>query len=383
VSNETAPPASARSGGATPTGIVPSPAASDPLAGEGSSDAGMDVSSLNCARQVSQPAGRLSGGGQKPAGRSPAQIAERHQKAEAMRAAMLERDLTVAEAAREVGISERRGHKIAVAYGLRASPQAVARRKAAFSAESARLGLQRSLEARREYFARTSAAARARDHEIIAYRQTHPDASQAAVVAALGVSAASVARVLHGWRKPQPVRATTTPKAPPAPKVNKTHQRQIERAEIAEQMRALVERGLPIRTAGRQLGLSKTKADTIARAAAIKHDPMALKNWRAARAAERNAVQAAERRKAKPAKPPAAAPLAPPNPKRTRAQQRQANLIKSREWRRRDTRLQALPAPSRDEADALVAQFLARRSVTVCPPAAEVQEPHNSGVGWR
>jgi hypothetical protein len=83
------------------------------------------------------------------------------------------------------------------------------------------------------------------------------------------------------------------------------------------------------------------------------------------------------------AKPPAAAQLAPPNPKRTRAQQRQANLIKSREWRRRDTRLQALPAPSRDEADALVAQFLARRSVTVCPPAAEVQQPHNSGVGWR
>jgi hypothetical protein len=45
--------------------------------------------------------------------------------------------------------------------------------------------------------------------------------------------------------------------------------------------------------------------------------------------------------------------------------------------------LQALAPPSREEADALVAQFLARRSVTVCPPAGEVQEPHNSGVGWR
>jgi transposase len=33
-------------------------ARSHPLAGEGSSDAGMDVSSPNCARQVSQPAGR-------------------------------------------------------------------------------------------------------------------------------------------------------------------------------------------------------------------------------------------------------------------------------------------------------------------------------------
>ncbi len=152
MSNETARPAAARSGGATPTGIVPSPAASDPLAGEGTSDAGVcRVSSLNCARQVSQPAGRLSGGGNK------------HQ---------------------------------------------------------------------------------ARDQAV-------------------------------------------------------------------------------------------------------------------------------------------AAPLAPPNPKRTRAQQRQANLIKSREWRRCDTRLQALGRPSREEANALVAQFLARRSVTVCPPAADVQEPHNSGVGWR
>ena len=57
---ETARPAAARSGGANPTGIVPGPAASHPLAGEGTSAAGMDVSSLNCARQASNPAGRLS-----------------------------------------------------------------------------------------------------------------------------------------------------------------------------------------------------------------------------------------------------------------------------------------------------------------------------------
>ena len=94
--NQTARPAAARSGGANPTGIVPGPAASpspaaesledtaggglhvvnrlsgrplapegnaartNPLAGEGTSAAGMDVSSLNCARQASNPAGRLS-----------------------------------------------------------------------------------------------------------------------------------------------------------------------------------------------------------------------------------------------------------------------------------------------------------------------------------
>jgi hypothetical protein len=83
------------------------------------------------------------------------------------------------------------------------------------------------------------------------------------------------------------------------------------------------------------------------------------------------------------AKPPAAAPLAPPNPYRTAAQQQQVDRIKAQTWHRRDARLQALAPPTREEADALVAQFLARRSVTVCPPAAEVQQPHNSGVGWR
>jgi hypothetical protein len=109
---------------------------------------------------------------------------------------------------------------------------------------------------------------------------------------------------------------------------------------------------------------------------------MVLKNWRAARTAERNTARAAAHRAARAEASPAA-PLAPANPYRTAAQQQQVDRIKAQTWRRRDTRLQALAPPSREEADALVAQFLARRSVTVCPPAGEVQEPHNGGVGWR
>ena len=51
--NQIARPAAARSGGAVPAGIVPGPAASHPLAGEGSSAAGMDVFSLQTHPAVS------------------------------------------------------------------------------------------------------------------------------------------------------------------------------------------------------------------------------------------------------------------------------------------------------------------------------------------
>jgi hypothetical protein len=263
MSNETAPPASARSGGATPTGIVPSPAASDPLAGEGSSDAGMDVSSLNCARQVSQPAGRLSGGGNK------------HQARDQAVAALLAEGKSRAETMEALGLTYWQVDEAMRRTGARVLNTTVARMRA----QANKLFIERGQERRREV-----------------------------VKLAATLDPAAIAKRIG-----------------------------IARARVYEILR---EEGL--------------------------------------------AAGATKPAKPKPiAKPPAAAPLAPPNRKRTRAQQRQANLIKSREWRRCDTRLQALPAPSRDEANALVAQFLARRSVTVCPPAAEVQHPHNSGVGWR
>lgn len=314
------------------------------------------VSSPNCGGGVAQPRPRLSVEQRKPAGRSPAQIAERRQKAEALREAMIAGDLTVAEAARAIGISERRGHKIATAYGLRASPEAVARRKAAFSAEAAKLGLQRSLEARRDYFARMS---------------------QAAVVAALGVSANAVARVLHGWRKPRPETQMRAPKPPSVPKAQKMEQRRIQRAEIAKQMRVFVERGMPVRMAGRKLGISRKAAERIATEHGIKADPLTLKNWRAANAARQRAAQTARRQ----AEQIPAAP-APANPRLSAAQQDNVRRVKAGWWKG-DPRLRLLPPPSRDEADALVRDFLARRGATICPPAGEVIIPGNSGVGWR
>ncbi len=41
------------------------------------------------------------------------------------------------------------------------------------------------------------------------------------------------------------------------------------------------------------------------------------------------------------------------------------------------------PAPSPEEAERAVTEFLAQRAVTVCPPAAQIDVSVNSGMGWK
>lgn len=241
------------------------PAACAPLAGEGTSDAGLPVSSQhNCAGRGSQPARRLSGAGNK------------HQARDQAVAAALAEGKSRAEMMEALGLSYWQVDEAVRRTGARVLDTTVARMRA----EANKLFIQRGRERRKE---------------VVRLAAT---LDPAAIATRIGITRARVYEILR-------------------------------------------EEGL---AAG------------------------ATKPAKAAKPA---------------AKPPAAAPLAPPNPYRTAAQQQQVDRIKAQTWRRQDARLQALGPPSREEADALVAQFLARRSVTVCPPAAEVQEPHNSGVGWR
>jgi len=322
-----------------------------PLAGEGSSDAGCFVSSQpNCARQVSQPAGRLSGGGNK------------HEAREAAIKGLIEQGYTKQQAATALGLTFWQVDEAMKRARIRVPADVIAQR-------------------RRENNSSFIAAGQARRAQVLALAAA---CDTAAIAIRVRLSRSRVQEILQQ----EGVSAVSAPaKRPSTARQGRT--REEQRAEyaarqeaLARDLRALVEGGMPVRTAGRKLGMTKTMANRIARENGIKPDPLVLKNWRAARTAERNTARAAAHRAARAEASPAAS-LAPANPYRTAAQQQQVDRIKAQTWRRRDTRLQALAPPSREEADALVAQFLARRSVTVCPPAGEVQEPHNSGVGWR
>lgn len=353
ATTECARPAVARCGGATPTAISPRPAATDPQPeGAALRSGSLDVFSLNCAGQASQPARRLSGEGKRP-------------------------DLQAREAAIKDLIEQ--GHtkrQAAAALGLTFWQVDEAMRRARVNVPADVLA-----QRRRENNSSFIAAGQARRAQVLALAAT---CDTAAIAIRVRLSRSRVQEILHEAG----VSAANAPaKRPSTARPGRT--REEQRAEyaarqeaLARELRALVEGGMPVRTAGRQLGITKTMAERVARQNGIKPDPLTLKNWRAARTGERNAARAAANRAAKrPADP--IPPPAPANPYRTAAQQQQVDRIKAQTWRRRDARLQALGAPTQAEADALVAQFLARRSVTVCPPAAEVAVPTNGGIGWR
>lgn len=69
------------------------------------------------------------------------------------------------------------------------------------------------------------------------------------------------------------------------------------------------------------------------------------------------------------------------NPFLTPAQQENVSSHKKRMWG--NPTLRALPPPDAEEAARLVAEFIARRGVTVCPPAAEIVVPTNAGFPFR
>ena len=118
-------------------------------------------------------------------------------------------------------------------------------------------------------------------------------------------------------------------------------------------------------------------------------DRLGLKSSDAARERAQRLGQikalAARKANAKPRKAPE--PSAAPrhrNPMLTQAQQDLVDSIKRRNWKLRDARLMAMPEPTREEADSLVAAFLARGGqIKVCEPAATLDTASNPLAPWR
>lgn len=100
--------------------------------------------------------------------------------------------------------------------------------------------------------------------------------------------------------------------------------------------------------------------------------------------AERNVAAAVKRRAGQPVKDEAPTVRFIRNHRLSPAQQANVDAVKGRMWdATRNDALRTLPKPSRDEAAALVAAYLARGgTVTVCPSPASLTAPTNAGAGF-
>jgi hypothetical protein len=123
-----------------------------------------------------------------------------------------------------------------------------------------------------------------------------------------------------------------------------------------------------------RLTLSRNTINGICRALGIKTDPGAVRFA----VAESNRRRAGEKRGPRAAEPMAERRVR--NPMLTPAQQAQVDRHKAAHWR--PAALKGLPPVTRDEADALVREWLARNKPTVCAPAVVV-EPSNAGARWK
>ena len=364
--SEIAPPSPARSGGATSPhcGIVPRPAAPHPQ------PAGELCAGLSCVSSQTSPAGRQLGRG---LSRTEASRA----KADALREVMQREDCTINEAARRLGLNERHAHKLTKRWGIKPNPEASARARAAIiaklSPEQQQRGLARSKEVLRGYRDRVAAEAEQRRERIKAAALDRPHLTQSQLAKAIGETLSAVQKALAVPRSQANYIG--------AFHIEQAKRARERRAHIAAVMRADLDAGLTKREAIEKHGFSRNLAHEVCTAYGLTPKKSAVKA-----ALQRAGVKGAQKRQLAP-KPPKAADVraepAGPNPRLSAAQQAQVDRMRNRFWVRTRADLMALPPPTRDEADALVQQFLARGGkVTVSEPAAPVVVPCNAGASW-
>ena len=204
---------------------------------------------------------------------------------------------------------------------------------------------------------------------VLGLYQSH---SQHEVARITGLSRAQVRRIIaQAGAKPPEARTVATANA--ARSANAMLRVDALRAEVA--------RGFLVTEAARRIGMPLNTAKRIARQHQIKANPRLVaarrdENLRGTQAkAAAKGVLARQQRAAATRQP----ERAPPNPYRTAAQNANIERFGKQTW---SGKRALLPPVTDDEAARLVAEFLARSSVTVCPAAAPVTEPINAGLGW-
>lgn len=159
------------------------------------------------------------------------------------------------------------------------------------------------------------------------------------------------------WAKRKAARTDPTFEERRRAKVEENRQRRVA---MVRQIAELLGEGLNMQQVARQMGVNRKTVE----GACAKYQ-----------------LRAAAAPKPKPA--PEPEPRAPlyNNPFLTPAQRANVDVQRGVLGRRFNSK-KNLPPPTREEADRAVAEFLARRSVTVCPPAARIETPCNAGVMW-
>lgn len=149
---------------------------------------------------------------------------------------------------------------------------------------------------------------------------------------------------------------------------------------LVPRMRELVAAGETVRGAGAHLGLGPAQAKRLAERFGIKASAAALQAHRdRIRALAVEVLKARAKAKPKKARQRADHERRSAKVGLTEAQQQQIVAQKRRMW----SGATRLPPVTEEEAARLIAEHIAKRGVTVCPPAAPVEKPINGGAGWR
>lgn len=278
--------------------------------------------------------------------------------AEELRALIVAEDITVAEAARKLGIPRKVANNMALEHSIRASDRAVA--------AAAKLAGAQANAAR-------SATAAAIDAEIFALWRSH---SRTEIAAKLGLKIGRVRKAIERGLKGGLL--TTKKMGANHPAVIAMRR---QRDADAARLREVVEQGNTVTAAAAICGFSRSRARSMAAEYRITVAPdVLLAAWRrnaAAGHAKRSADAEARRKRELMER--WTAPVARErNPKLSAGQQATVDRLRCRSWRKEHP----LGIPSNEEADALVREWLAKNKPTV-GPAPRIEEPSNFGAKWR
>ena len=201
-----------------------------------------------------------------------------------------------------------------------------------------------------------------RPERVLAIRALITQHSCSEIARQLGTTKNAVVATCKRNRVAIPARSGIT-----ASEVGKQRQAEVKREQV-ERLTVELRAGCSLAIAAARLGITRDRARNILRDAHIRVSDLQAGLPRIKRLAKPSARKVEDKRKA--------------NPKLTAGQQQQVDAMKARMWAA-SSRLRALPPPDEAEAARLIAEHIARRGVTVCPPAVIPETPMNGGVWWR
>lgn len=302
---------------------------------------------------------------------------ERANVARAMQYFMARDDLSINEAGALLRLGSRKmPHLCAKEIGLKSSESAIRRIQIAIIRNLSPEAVERGREKR--WGSESCTLAQRRAERDVLDRRIHDmrlnGTTRAAICAALGITNA---RLKAACARMGAV-ADQTPKSgrvvPVSEKAKALQARQERQARQAEELRELAQR-MPVRFAARQMGLTDREGDRLAYKFGIRSPVVCLPPRRATS----QVIQHTPQSRSVVAVEVSAKPMGR-NPRMTPAQQANADRMRQHTGWLLSGPAVRYPAPSREEAERLIAEAIAAGKVTKCPPMCAA--PINNGRGF-